>query len=361
MPIKRQKRWCQVRVVSYKHLEKMTDDTGIIQFAKYDNPIKESGYTVDDNARALIVALNKGEEDLAKIYIEFIKSAQRPDGTFANLKLDEIFVSDIDSEDSIGRAFMSCCYALCSENSSLEIKEIAKEIVEKTLPIIGNFKSLRAIAYSLIGLASLLGNRFEGAQNIDDICKIADDMANRLNNAYTGNRSKNWQWFEEYLTYCNAVLPHSLFLYYAVSGDLRSLKIAEESLNFLTDSLFKNGYLSIVGNHGWWQKDGEIPPFDQQPVDAASITLACICAYFVKGKKDYLDMAKLSYRWYWGKNINSLQVYNENSGGCHDALTSCGINMNQGAESLVSFLLTHQILENILNSNAKNTAEIPAV
>lgn len=352
-----------MKEVSYKHLEKMTDNTGIIQFAKYDNPIKESGYTVDDNARALIVALNadKGMKDLAKIYIGFIKSAQRPDGTFANLKLDENFVPDIDSEDSIGRAFMACYYAFCNKNSSSEIKETAQGIIKKTLPVIENFKSLRAIAYSLIGLASLLGNGFEDVQSTDGIYKIAGDMAERLNNAYTANHSDNWQWFEEYLTYCNAVLPHSLFLYYAVSGDKKSLRIAEESLNFLTDALFKNGYLSIVGNQGWWQKDGSIPTFDQQPVDAASITLACICAYFVKGKKEHLDMAKLSYRWYWGKNVNSLQVYNETSGGCHDALTSCGINMNQGAEALVSFLLTHQILENILNNNAQDTAEIPAV
>jgi glycosyltransferase involved in cell wall biosynthesis len=40
------------------HLMRLTDDTGIIEHASFSVPARESGYCVDDNARALIVALH---------------------------------------------------------------------------------------------------------------------------------------------------------------------------------------------------------------------------------------------------------------------------------------------------------------
>lgn len=344
--------------VSFKHLGKMTDDIGIIQFAKYDIPLKKSGYTVDDNARALLVALNMNTEGrkFAKTYMDFLKSAQRSDGSFVNLKIEDAFFTTIDSEDSIGRAFLACCYALCSGNASDNVKSKAKTVLEKALPAISGFSSLRAIAYSLIGLTFLISNGYTHP----DIYKLANDIASQLKKAYSNNETKDWKWFEEYLTYCNAVLPHSLFSYYTISNDRSSLDIAEESLGFLTDSLLKNGYLSIVGNKGWWQKNGSLPDFDQQPVDAASIILACVQGYTATGKKEYISKANISYNWYWGKNIHGLLLYNEKSGGCHDALVYDGLNMNQGAEALVSFLLTYQIMTAMLSENNR-ISYIPAV
>ena len=43
--------------LSLDHLQRMTDDTGIIQHATYSVPARRTGYCVDDNARALIVAV----------------------------------------------------------------------------------------------------------------------------------------------------------------------------------------------------------------------------------------------------------------------------------------------------------------
>jgi hypothetical protein len=62
----------------------MTDSTGIIQFSDISNPLIESGYTVDDNARALIVAIGMEElerEKLIKTFISFLQEAQMPDGS----------------------------------------------------------------------------------------------------------------------------------------------------------------------------------------------------------------------------------------------------------------------------------------
>src|SRR6478752_2583034 len=39
--------------IDLSHLDRMTDSTGLIQHAIYCVPRRESGYTTDDNARAL--------------------------------------------------------------------------------------------------------------------------------------------------------------------------------------------------------------------------------------------------------------------------------------------------------------------
>ena len=69
------------------HLLRMTDDTGIIQHATYSVPLRRSGYCVDDNARALIVALLADRVSapttrrLVTTYLGYLQHAQRDDGT----------------------------------------------------------------------------------------------------------------------------------------------------------------------------------------------------------------------------------------------------------------------------------------
>ncbi len=79
--------------------------------------------------------------------------------------------------------------------------------------------------------------------------------------------------------------------------------------------------------------------FDQQPVDAASIYFACMEAYESIGNREYLSLAKLAHAWYRGANVHSLSLCNVETGGCFDALTVDGVNLNQGAESTLSLIL----------------------
>jgi hypothetical protein len=63
-----------------------------IQFSKFSEPDPESGYTLDDNARALInmVMYHKfkpNEETLSlATYLRYIEGIQRPNGWFDNYK-----------------------------------------------------------------------------------------------------------------------------------------------------------------------------------------------------------------------------------------------------------------------------------
>ncbi|KYO66552.1 hypothetical protein [Thermovenabulum gondwanense] len=340
----------------YKHLLKMTDKNGIIQFSKKDEPDKSSGYTVDDNARALIVSLNmKNEEgrELSKIYANFLKEAQKEDGSFSNLKVDKKFLPDLDSEDCFGRAFLASCYV--ATHGDAELKNLGLNLILKSIEYIGNIRSLRAAAYCLIGLFYLEdifpGNRF--------IMDSAKKLAYHLIEKYQQNSCGEWQWFEDRLTYCNALLPHSLFSYYELSSDKKALKVANKTLKFLSGALFKKGYLNIVGNRGWWNKEDKPPLFDQQPVDAASIILACLQAYIATGDKEYMVLARVAFKWYMGENINKVPLINDKTQGCHDALVPDGVNLNQGAEALVSYLMACQLLNEFERGNAVEC--VPAV
>jgi len=333
----------------------MTDSTGIIQFSDKSNPLVESGYTVDDNARALVVALGmeeKEREKLIRIYTTFLQEAQNPDGTWQNLKVHDQYYTVINSEDSIGRGVLAASFAATC--NVVEAQKAARRMLKRAMPKAIQVNSPRAIAYVLLGLVKMIVSL-----NSINMMPKASFLANKLLKHYEQNRSPNWHWFEDRMTYCNALLPHALFGFYAISENYKVLKVAKNTLNFLTNSLFKKGYLNIVGNRGWWIRRNQIPPYDQQPVDAASVVLACLQAYVVTGEREYIETAKLAYDWYWGKNINNLPLYNERTQGCHDALVPNGVNLNQGAEAIISFLMAHQVLQDI---KAKvNELVIPAV
>ncbi len=319
-------------MVDYRHLNAMTDENGILQFAHLQTPDPGSGYTLDDNARALIVALSREDGDqLARCYATYLYRSQHSD-SWANFELNGQFSSSFDSEDSVGRAILAC--SLGTSSQWPEIRRICINMMARNLPRTFDFSSPRAIAYTLLGLC-----KGEIPVFSEKLLQMVSLLSNWLINLYQLKQDKAWFWFENYLTYCNGILPQALFAAYSLNGDKKALKVGHDSLNFLNSILFRDGYLNIVGNQGWYSKGGRIPLFDQQPVDAASIYFACMEAYVGIGNRDYLDLAKLAHAWYRGANVHSLSLYNAETGGCFDALTEDGVNLNQGAESTLSLIL----------------------
>lgn len=327
---------------NYKHFNNMTDELAFLQFSKLDNPDSASGYTLDDNARALMVSLYMEENGYpyACLFTRYLMQSQGQDGYWCNLFQNGQFHHTFDSEDSVGRAFLACSMASnCTWN---DIAYCCNGMLHRAIPLLAEFSSPRGIAYSLIGLCK--GKfPFLAEKPLHDLIKL---LAAKLINHYDSKRSRNWKWFENHLTYCNGIIPHALFAVYNFNGDKKCLKVAHESLAFLNDILFAKGYLNIVGNEGWYQQGGKMPVWDQQPVDAASIIFACWEAYQAIGLGEYLELAHMGHQWYRGKNINGLSLYNQQTGGCYDALTRQGVNYNQGAEAVLSLLLSDLLLEN---------------
>ena len=101
----------------------------------------------------------------------------------------------------------------------------------------------------------------------------------------------------------------------------------------------------LIGHNGWYRKDGKRAFYDQQPVEASALVRAFLAAQMATGNGNYYDDALLSFNWFLGKNSINQVVYDDVSGGCFDGLNPTEINLNQGAESTISYLLARLSLE----------------
>ena len=331
------------------YLKSITDDTGIFQHAKFCIPKRTEGYTTDDNARALIAcvkyhALKRDPKmkALASIYLAFLNHMQRPDGHFHNYLSYERTYLDVDaSEDCIGRALWSCG---CTVNSSLpkDMKMVAKDIFDRGLPWVWKTTSLRFYAFAIMGISQYL--RSIPNDNLKlSIGKIADNLIQN----YQDIAKEDWHWFEHSLTYDNARLPQALFVAYRVVGNKKYLDIAKESMDFLVETQMVDGVFIPIGNDGWYKRGGNRPYYDQQPLEAAAMVDAAVDGYIATREKHYIDLANKVFGWYMGKNSRKLMVYNAETGGCFDGLSADKINMNQGAESSISYLLARLNIEEL--------------
>ncbi|MBU2639980.1 MAG: glycosyltransferase [Nanoarchaeota archaeon] len=333
--------------IKLNHLKNMTDFTGIIQHAKHSIPNRNTGYTLDDNSRALIVAtmgydLRKNEKSLKLIntYLSYIYHSQMEDGNLHNLmSYDKKFLDEKGSEDSYGRTLWACGRVINSKLGS-NFKDTAKFIFDNALKNLDSINSVRANVYSLIGLY-----HYYKAYNEEDLKDKIKKIADKLISSYNEASEKGWNWFEDSLTYSNGKIPEALYLAYEVTNDNKYLEVAEKSVSFLTSLLMLNGRLVLIGHKGWYKRGGERAFYDQQPVDASSMVQLYMTAYRITRKKEYYDNAFLSFQWFLGRNTLNQVIYDENTGGCYDGLLPNCINLNQGAESTISYLLARLSLE----------------
>lgn len=340
----------KVPPIKLTHLKNLTDDTGIIQHAKYAVPDRRSGYTVDDNSRALIAIVKYcrlfGVDDeglrLANIYLSFIYHMQQEDGRVYNLMSYDRKIVDGFSDDCLGRVLWACGYTLDSPLSK-DVKLLAKEIFDKALPHAFKMSSPRGIAYSTLGLYHY-ARAFPDDPNPVQCLKT---LADRLLERYRRNSSSDWVWFEPYLTYDNPRMPYALSKAYEAIGDAGYLEAAVKSLKFLTYVETIGGVYAPIGDRGWYFKGRFRALYDQQPIEAGSMVEAAAALYRILHDKRYVETAWKAFDWFLGGNINKTPVYDPDTGGCHDGLTPEGVNLNQGAEAVVCYLIARLELEEL--------------
>lgn len=334
---------------TFAHIKRLTDDTGIVQHAKYGIPNLKEGYCLDDNARALLMTAmaqskNKTDEtkNLMPIFLSYIHYMQNEDGSFRNfLSFSRNYLDEIGSEDSFGRTIWALGF-LINNFPKDSYHELGLDIFNKSVPFFQKLVHLRGIANTLLGLSYYL-KRFPGELEIK---KIMYTLTYKIIDAYNKTQSDDWRWFEDILTYDNAIIPLSLFHSYEIFKDEELLNVAVESTSFLKSITMRNGHLKPVGSKGWYKRGGECAEFAQQSIDVMGMVLLFFKAYEVTKEKKYLDYMFTSYMWYMGVNDLNLPVYDYESGGCFDGLEDYGINKNQGAESTLSYLVSHLIVLN---------------
>jgi glycosyltransferase involved in cell wall biosynthesis len=332
--------------IKLNHLQNMTDNYGLIQFASHIDPEMKSGYTIDDNARALIFSLlhdnlsNKGiPSKLTRTYLNFIRKSQEADGNFKNNHKNEEEITNKYSDDSFGRTIWALGYTIYKMKDE-KLKEKARQMFLKAFDRISSLETTRSMAFSLCGLAYYCKDNPN-----QEAMYLIKTLADRLVELYDEEAGEDWEWFESFLTYANAKLPESLFLAYDLIGDERYLEVGEATLKFLSDTVFIEDEIYPIGQNGWYNRNGKRALFDQQPLDVSYIIQAFLTAYETTEDSEYYDKAVKAFNWFLGKNHLNQMIYNENTGGCYDGLGRHSVNLNQGAESTVSYLMARIFLE----------------
>jgi glycosyltransferase involved in cell wall biosynthesis len=350
------------------HLNQMTDGTGMLQHAIFTIPNRREGYTTDDNARALTLAVlleSIDKDRVAKpsspsatpgLYLSFLEHAFNPaKGRFKNfLRYDRRWNEPVGSEDSHGRALWGLGTVL-GRSQDQGCRGAAGRLFEFSLPAVLEFNSPRAWAYALLGIQEYL-NSYPGDR---DAQKVRSSLSRRLLEMYESIRRPDWKWFENVLAYGNARLPQALLLVGSACSDDRMVSAGLESLDWLSTEQHCdiNRHFVPIGSQGFYHQNGEKARFDQQPLEAAGAVSACLQAYRLTGDSRWRNEAWSAFNWFLGDNDLQLPLYDSVTGGCRDGLHPDRANENQGAESTLSFLMALLEMRSLQESEP---ADIPS-
>lgn len=351
-----------------RHLLGLTDASGVFQHTERGKPRIEFGYAIDDVARALIVVLETLRLfpassqpappellRLARLYLRFIERCQQPDGRFHNfLSHQGEFQDDTGSPDSYGRTLWALGVTIANGWNLPDVAPLgtrAARLFVQALPQVHALPYLRSKAFSILGLAAVLRSddpfRVEG-----HLRHLVRDLVHAFGDAATDD----WPWFEDTLRYSNGGIVFAL-LSAAEHGTLRTLdddlseqarSVGTHALDFLLRELVVDDFPAPIGNRGWYRRGGERALYDQQCLDAAAMAAACARAWTLTKQPRYRDAARTWWSWFFGNNTQHRSLYRADDGGVYDGLTPEGVNEDQGAESVVTFLLAHLILADAL-------------
>jgi hypothetical protein len=343
--------------VRLRHLLVMTDDTGILQHSAYSTPNRRHGYTTDDNCRALIVmmmiwSLFKDEAVLPYIqtYLSFLHHAQgEKSGRLHNfMSYERRWLDEEGGDDCQGRVLWALGHLL-SKSPSESTRRLAEELFRVMMRGLPKMNSMRGWAFSMLGLHYYLG--FYGQD--EEASSSLSTLASQIDDAFRVAETDSWPWYEDIVTYDNARVPQALIIagFRLRREDLieRGIRILEWLLRIQTS---EKGHLSVVGNKGWLRRGGEKADFDQQPLEAAALIGACKAAHRATGDVRWLVEMRRCFEWYLGRNDVGCSLIDFKTYGCYDALTPGGVNGNQGAESVISWLLSLLIMHEMQTGEA---------
>jgi glycosyltransferase involved in cell wall biosynthesis len=326
------------------HFLSLCDSTGILQHAVHSVPDRSHGYCVDDNARALLFSSTlsgAGEallsDTMTSRFAAFVQHAWNPDTRrFRNfMSYDRRWLEPSGSEDSHGRTLWAL--GECARNDvEPSRRRWAAALFTTALPIVEEFSSPRAWAFSLLGL--------------DAYCTLAggDILANRLRRLLADRlmsllaiaETKDWIWFEDVLAYDNARLPQALIQTGLATHTPPYVREGLRSLRWLMSlQIAPSGHFRPVGSQSFGRPRQRPKAFDQQPVEAAATISACIAASRAQDDAQWPVGAMRALGWFLGENDLQTALIDPETGGCSDGLHPDRPNENNGAESVLSYLL----------------------
>ena len=329
---------------SFHAVAAMSDGTGIFQHAIGIVPNRSHGYCLDDNARALMLAVQshvldpQERQSWVLIYAAFIQDSWNADrGAFRNfMTFDRKWCEECGSEDSNGRAIWALGRAAeaCDDPN---IRAWAMQLYDTALPSLVNLGSPRSIGFMMLGAAAML--RAKPGHDIS--AEYLERGATFVERLLCGAHSPDWTWFETVLGYDNPRLSQALI---EAGGTLgrsewteKGLKTLEWIMNRQTAA---NGQFRPIGSESFGHEFAHLP-FDQQPLEAQAAIEAARCAYFATADARWSAHALAAWRWFFGANDRGVLLVDDETGRCCDGITPQGANINCGAESILAFQLAH--------------------
>jgi glycosyltransferase involved in cell wall biosynthesis len=352
--------------ITLKHVQAMTDDTGILQHAIYSIPRYDDGYCLDDNARALLLMalLEDGGSDdptvvrsLASRYLAFVSHAfDRTSGRFRNFfSYARHWLEPCGSQDSHGRALWALG-AVVGRARDPGRYSLAGDLFHLALPAVNTFTSPRAWAYALLGIDEYL-RAFQGDSTVE---ARRVELAERLLGLFQRTSRPDWPWFEDSVTYCNGRLSQALIVSGARMAKPDMIEAGMRSLDWLVSlQSSSDKQFAAIGSNGFYERGASPAAFDQQPVEACATASACLDAYRVHHDSRWLMHGRWAFNWFIGENHLQHWLFDPSTGGCRDGLHVDRPNQNQGAEATLSFLLAlHELRTVTVVEHAASAQEL---
>ena len=321
-------------------LLRICDDTGILQHSVHDIPNRAHGYCVDDNARALMLTNRLRPEAephrgrLASIFTAFVEASWNEDrGQFRNfMDYRRTWLEDSGSEDSCGRTLWALG-ATALEGRTASTRLWARRLFARAAPAIADFRSPRAIAFAMLGADYLLAAEDNAAART-----ILAKGSDRLLALYEQVAAPDWDWFESVLAYDNARIPESLIRAGMRLQRADATQCGLATLRWLnTAQIAPAGHFRPVGSDSFGRHREMPRPFDQQPVEVWAAIDAAAAAYDLTGDAIWLAHAQRAFRWFYGANDRGIAIADPLTGTCRDGINRRGVNLNEGAESVLAY------------------------
>lgn len=339
--------------VGIEGLLRICDGTGILQHSIFAVPNRAHGYCVDDNARALMLMNRLGGEAephrgrLESTFAAFVESAWNDEcGEFRNfMDFGRNWLEEAGSHDSCGRAVWALG-ATVLEGNTPGIRQWARGLFDHTATSAFGLVSPRATAFAMLGANYVLAT--EPSHDIAET--ILADGAERLQSLLSAHRRADWPWFEPVLAYDNCRLSEAM-----IRAGLRLnrpdwAKSGLETLKWLMDiQTASDGHFRPVGSDSFGQAYQAPKPFDQQPVEIWAAIDAASAAFDATRDTRWLTHAGRAFDWFAGANDRGIAVGCPESGSCYDGINARGLNLNQGAESVLSFQLANCAIRDLLS------------
>jgi hypothetical protein len=320
-------------ITPFAHLQRLTDNIGLLQHADGVVPLHGRGYRVEDIARGLLVVCREPSPSqelvvLGRRYLYFLAQAQALGGKFRNeLGYDRRWHDDPGTEDGWGCALWALGTA-AMRGPTAGIREESLTRFNRGSRVTST--SARAMAYAALGASEVLDRQPGHPGALALLYRVS---------IVIGEPSADpaWPWPAPRLGSGNAVIAEAVIVSGRHLGNERMLGNGLRMLEWLLGTETRDGHLSVVSPQGWGPGERR-PAADQRPTEVAALADACMRAAAVTGEDKWRTGVGMSVGWFLGDNDAGVPLFDERTGGCSDSLNGAGRSRNQGAEATLAMI-----------------------